>query len=163
MRSAGGAISGVEFGVEPQVNNSENSPLKLVIEKYLVTVDNIEHGMQPLNYILPETPPYGTVNAPLFLDDLVRLSGSATGYDGNGISSVEVALLKTNNRTWFDFNGGFSSTVVREFTQLSDSDGSETQWSLDITTLPPGRYRIRAIVFDQANNASEWIRLDFQL
>ena len=45
MRANGGAIGGVEFGVEPQVNNTADEPYSLTINKYIVTVDGTESGI----------------------------------------------------------------------------------------------------------------------
>ena len=41
MRASGGAIGGVEFGVEPQVNNSNDQPYSLSINKFLVEIDGV--------------------------------------------------------------------------------------------------------------------------
>ena len=49
MRAAGGAISGVEIGVEPQTNGNTDEPYTLTLENLDIRVDGIQFGLIDTN------------------------------------------------------------------------------------------------------------------
>ena len=66
MRAGGGAIGGLEFGVEPQTNNASDEPYSLLINKYVVAVNGIEHGLIDFGTLSNDTQsPTASIAAPV--------------------------------------------------------------------------------------------------
>ena len=95
------------------------------------------------------------------LSPSLTFTGTATDTGGSGFDVVQIAIRRTGtDGKWYDFNGGFSDTPVRQQTQLSDTTISSTNWSQSVS-LPAGNYRLQVIAFDGARNYSVFDRRNF--
>ena len=166
MRASSGAIGGVEFGVEPQTNNTADEPYNLIVHKYLVDVGGKESGLiryDNQNPVVSITNP--AINGDTITAGNINFSGTAADTGGSGFSSVRLALRDTSLAKWYNFannsfvgaagNGAISAT-------LSETDTGSTNWQHSVD-LPPGEYSFAVRSIDNAGNASDWISRSFTI
>ena len=170
MRSLSGAISGVEFGVEPQINAPNDQPYELTVNKFLVEVGDSTSGLITYRDGLPDTVnPVVVVSAPASdgenLPDDLTLLGSATDTGGSGLKDVRLAIRSLTLASWYNFsNDSFSGAVGNGAisANLSNTTSSASDWNYSVS-LPAGEYTIAVRSIDNANNASAWSYRDFSV
>ena len=105
--------------------------------------------------------PAGTIISPAtagaILPSSTVMAGTATDAGGSGFDRVLIAIRNQTTAEWFDFSGGFSTIPSTRNANLSNTSVSSTDWALPVT-LPPGNYRLQAVVFDTAGNNSGGFR-----
>ena len=165
MRSLSGAISGVEFGVEPQINAPNDQLYELTVNRYLVNVDGRLSGLLEYGDGLPDTfEPTTTIStiAPNN-NGQYTFNGNATDSGGSGFKDVRLALRSISLQSWYNFsNNSFSGATGNGATSanLLNISASTTDWTYS-TPLPPGNYIIAARTIDNADNASAWVNRSF--
>ena len=92
------------------------------------------------------------------VDRTVTFSGYATDTGGSGISEVRIAIERTSDGDWYNFDsGGFGPISVDgndvgiANATLANNSGDTADWSIGIT-LPAGDYRLYALAIDGAGN-----------
>jgi hypothetical protein len=157
MRSAGGAISGVEFGVEPQTNTPSDLEYRLDISKFLVNVDGnpagiLDEEINPVSTIVysPESD-----GASLTTDD--SIAGDAIG-DNATIRTVQYMLRNLADFSYVDTQGNTIPWGPNNIGGLTVS--SSVSWSIP-HNLPTGNYRLYVRAIDTAGNVSDWNIRDF--
>ena len=167
MRSLSGAISGVEFGVEPQINAPSDQPYEMTINRYLVDVDGslsglLTYGDGILDAIAPTTA-VSTI-APNN-NGQVAFNGNATDSGGSGFKDVRIALRNTATGQWYNFsNNSFSGASGNGSTSanLTSTSSTSTNWNRSIS-LSSGAYSIAVRTLDNAGNASPWVSRPFSV
>jgi hypothetical protein len=169
MRSSGGAISGVEFGVEPQTNTPSDVEYRLDVKKFLVNVDGGVSGLANTK-ILDMISPNVSITMPepnaVFGIEAVAFSGSATDTGGSGVREVRFAIRNRTLARWFNFaDNAFTDaigngSVAASLTNINESNSS---WQYTVPELPAGEYTLFVRAIDNADNSSEWISSKFDI
>ena len=152
MRATGGAIGGVEFGVEPQTNNASDQPYTLTVNKYLVNIDGSESGLTDIKKQKPTL----SITTPSDSDSVLpadaTFSGTATDTSGSGINAVRLAIRDLNDGQWYNFsNNSFNGAAGNG---AVNANLTSNNWQLSVSSLPPGDYSLFINVIDNAGNAS---------
>ncbi len=150
MRAAGGAISGVELGVEPQTNIPADLPYSILLNKFDLKVDGKTFGLVDGNK------PTITTTYPGQFDLIAPATTSVTGTaidDSSGIDQVMVLIRRDLAATRTYWNG--SAWQETEF--WLDATVNNDDWSVDNVDLSEdGNYRTYTRAYDVAgNHASE--------
>ena len=159
ISASGGAIGGVEFGVEPQTNNGSDQPYIIDINKFSVTVDGRHYGLtMPNDTQSPTlniaTPPTSNVTLPTN----ASFSGSASDTGGSGFNDVRLAIRNQDINQWYNFgNNSFSGAVGNGSTtaNLTNTTITDTNWNYSVT-LPAGEYSLFVAARDKAGNTSSF-------
>lgn len=168
MRAAGGAIGGLEFGVEPQTNTLSDQPYIATINKYDVRVDGLALGLSTADTVPPATQiTYPATNNDTVPGDLV-FTGTTTDTGGSGIKLVRALLIERDSGQYYNFNTNMlGNTWTQKFATLMNTAQTSTDWQLSVS-LPPGNYRLLTIGRDNANNEPSnpggiklWTKRDF--
>lgn len=167
MRSLSGAISGVEFGVEPQINAPNDQPYELTINRYLVEVDGNLSGLLEYNDGVEDNIEPITTISTISPDNTGQFTfnGNATDTGGSGFKDVRLALRSTSLQKWYNFtNNSFSGAIGNGATSanLLNTTTAATDWSYS-TPLPAGNYTIAVRTIDHASNASAWVNQSFSV
>ena len=168
MRASGGAIGGVEFGVEPQINNPTDEPYELTVNKFIVEVDGKESGLITFDN---QSPTANIVNVATpaasgaVLTANTTFSGSANDTGGSGFKDVLVSIYNPAIASWYNFsNDSFSDAVGNGATpaNLTNTSNTGTDWNFSLS-LPPGNYTLFVIARDNAGNTSTYINRSFSI
>ena len=106
MRASGGAIGGVEFGVEPQTNNPADEPYNLTINKFTVEVNGKTGGLTSFDDLSQDDqPPLASISVPTgnVQEGNVRLAGDAIDIGPAGIGTIRIAIWSVDDSAWFNF------------------------------------------------------------
>ena len=159
MSSSGGAISGLEFGVEPQTNNPVDQPYTLLINEYNVKINGRQHGLTKPD---DNDVPVANITIPEANDAILptnaAFSGTATDTGGSGFRSVRVAIRNVDLSQWYNFsNSSFTGAVGNGSipANLANTTASTTDWNYSLT-LAPGNYALFTVAVDNAGNASSY-------
>ena len=163
MSADGGAIGGVEFGVEPQINNAADQPYIISINKFEVQIDGNSLGLESNN--TDTEAPTTEITSPASQDTTLQFgtsfSGSAADSGGSGLASVRVAIRDRDTELWVDFTSAGSNSDDFTFTNASLTNTS-TNWQLN-HNLPAGNYVIFVKSFDNAGNSPVWATRRFSI
>jgi len=158
MSSNSGAIGGVEFGVEPQINNQADQPYRAIVNKFDVYVNGVAHGLSDV------TPPLAATTNPLDESSIAPAIADVSGTlseSQSGVDRVRVQLqrLDTSPRQYWDGNAW---TTTAGFLADAAVSANGTDWTLaDVDLTNPGSYRVRLRVRDNANNTHTGDFTDF--
>lgn len=151
MSSPTGAIGGVELGVEPQINNSTDSPYSAVINKFEVTIDDREFGLSDT------TAPTVDVTSPttsqnIAAPTIINLEGTAQDKE-SGVKKVLVRI-KRSTKDGSSFWNGTDWQKDRSGSALR-ATFIEGLWILrNVNLSERGSYRITTKAYDFANNVA---------
>ena len=138
MSAPGGAISGVEFGVEPQINDSADQAYSAIIRKLDINVNGRNLGLSDVTK--PEIAAFSYAETS---DTPPLLIFEGTAADNVAVDRVEITVKNSSGQYW---NGSdFQSTFTRILT-----DGT-SNWSKTLA-LPDGTYLAQPVAFDTSNN-----------
>lgn len=114
-------------------------------------------GSPLIDTIAPTT----TINVPSVgqtMDATATFSGTAADQGGSGIAEVWIAVERTSDGQWFNFDsGGFGPISVNGVdvgianATLANNTGDSADWSIGVT-LPADDYRLYALAIDGAGN-----------
>jgi len=141
MSAAGGAIGGIEFGIEPQINIPSDEPYIATINKFEVEIDGNTIG---LNDSTEPAVSIHSINHNLNTDSTTTIMGSSA----DNVSVDRNRLLIRNIDTGEYWNGSEWTNDWSWFEPLGINN-----WSYDIT-LPIGNFRTVAWTWDTSNNSS---------
>ena len=158
MRANGGAIGGVEFGVEPQTNNPDDQSYTLQVNKFLVEVNDVESGLLSMNDSPDNQPPTISFSVPSFIDAGDLISGTASDVN-SAVTSVQYLLRDLSDFSYLDLQGNTIPWGPDEVSSLTNGDS--VMWDIPSNDLSPGRYRLYIRAFDTADNVSTWTNTDF--
>jgi hypothetical protein len=150
VRAHSTAISGIEFGVEPQTNNAEDLPYELLIKNLSIKVNGKEFGLTE------KTNPRGVFTYPtngdsLSPDDSVDITGNVSD-DLSGVQRILIRIDRLSTEPDSYWNG---SAWQNDSIWLSPSFDSNGDWSIDDVDLSSvGSYRMYINVRDIAGNVS---------
>ena len=151
MISSSGAIGGVEFGVEPQINNPPDQPYSAVVNNFEVLVNNTSFGLSD------STIPHGVATSPSEGSSIPPATTTITGTASDsesGVSRVRVRIRRLGTSPPLFWNGTTWAPSISNLEATLGNNGST--WSLpgvDLTTTAD--YRTRVIVHDKAGNIGQ--------
>ena len=155
MRASSGAIGGVEFGVEPQVNNTADQPYTLKINKFLVEIDGISGGLLDSDNKLPDTTnPSAEATSPADNSSITPTTADVTGiaFDADsGVSRVRVRVQQrdVSPRLYWD-GSAWTPAPIYPIAQLNSAGTAWTLPNVDLTSV--GDYRIHVLAYDNVGN-----------
>ena len=152
-----GAIGGVEFGVEPQINGFLDLPYSAVVNKFDVQIDGRGFGLadiRPPDTTLPSAETTSITNLSSISPNITDISG--TSFDSeSGVDRVQVRVQRTgilpiteywNNSAWQTSSSG---------TYITASLNNNDEWSLPNVDLSlSADYVVLLRVRDVAGNQS---------
>ncbi len=148
MRSAHGAIGGIEFGIEPQTNGNGDLPYSTIINKFDVYVDGTNFGLTDTH--LPNAKVTSPINNSNISPAIMNVSGIASDPD-SGIDRVLVNVQQLGV-TPAQFWNGSAWTPASVFPEAS-LHASNTAWTLpNVDLTNSGNYRVSVIAIDNAGN-----------
>ena len=152
-----GAIGGIEFGVEPQINGFSDLPYSAIINKFDVQIDGKGFGLSGTQ--LPDTTaPTASVSLPVNLSSIFPATTDIVGISQDSESGADrvIARLQRLDTTPGQFwNGSVWTTTPANVETAVSLDG--TSWVLpgvDLNNV--GTYRIRVRAIDFAGNIADF-------
>ena len=150
MNASSGAIGGIEFGVEPQINAPSDQAYSAVINTLVINVDGRDFGLKD------STAPISTMEFPT---DGLSIDSGITGFIANvsdsetGVRRVRLRIRRLGVTPAEFWNGNSWTTSPESVDALETGDGST--WTLpNIDLSVPGDYRAWLITNDNAGNVA---------
>ncbi|OED35827.1 hypothetical protein AB833_29275 [Chromatiales bacterium (ex Bugula neritina AB1)] len=166
MSASGGAVGGLEFGVEPQTNNLLDQPYVMSINKFEVIINGRHLGLTlPADIELPVAIIDTPSNNNAILPASTNFSGSATDTGDSGFNDVRFAIRNLDLAQWYNFsNNSFSGAIGNGSipATLTNTTTTSTDWNYSVT-LPPGNYSLFINARDNADNISGFITRKFKI
>ena len=148
MNSSSAAIGGIEFGIEPQINEPKDLPYTAVINTFEIEIDGSSFGLS--DKIAPtaniSNPP--STGATLVIGE--AFTGSITDTGGSGVDRVSLVIWSVDNSSFVTSNGTTSHWAPVNATLLGGNPQS-ANWTLN-TSLPVGTYVLHVYPYDVAGN-----------
>ena len=150
MSAPAGAIGGIEFGVEPQINAPSDLPYTAVINKLEININGSSFGLNDTAKPTAQvTNPYDGADV---TPRTMTLAGISSDTD-SGTSKVRVRIQQLGTSPSRYWNGSTWSDTPTYNEAVLDNFG--TSWTLpDVDLSNSGRYRVRLITHDFAGNIS---------
>ena len=150
MNASGGAIGGIEFGVEPQTNDPIDAPYSAILNIFEVKVDGAEFGLNPADTIPPT----------VAIDPIITQIPGLVSISGTSVDNVRISrnrLMVRNTGTGQYWTGYTWTDSWAWFAPIGTGD-----WAYDIL-LPSGDFRVAAWTWDTTDNRSTSVAQTFSL
>ncbi len=153
MSASGGAIGGLEFGVEPQINNPSDETYTATVNHLGVSVDGVDIGLADPN---PPTAEAVMPSGNSILPGTMDLTGVSVD-DNSGVNRVRVRVQRFSTPTttagYWDGTGWISQSIYLDADL--DNNNNATSWTLPGVNLNAiADYRVYVIANDNAGNVS---------
>ena len=150
-----GAIGGVEFGVEPQINGLSDLPYSAIVNKFDIQINGRGFGLtdiRPADTTVPSAETTSISDLSTINPVIADIAGTAFDSE-SGVVGVTVRLQRLATREFW--NGSFWTPTASNAVATVSTDGSS--WTLpDVDLTGPDSYLIRLRVFDDAGNHSNF-------